>query len=1473
MSDTYTKKINGNLIAASEVVPSSPLETKINGKVSKSGDTMTGRLTLEKPISQVITGTGTAATTSGSGSSTLYYPALWKFNLGIATPTAGDKICIRIPVAGHDYGVFISTDNGTTYFPVARHTGKSRLGTQYPNGAYICVVFEGAASGITNSGCVDSCFPPAGATARQNYTSGCWRVINDYDSGNSVNQLRHENGRFYAGSTGCNPYSLICLDKDNKFSMLISSGSGTGTSKTINTSGKFKLSPVILFYNGNNTAAANARVSSTYATFNALTAIDTRYSHNHTTAFSVDSPLYIECTIDEDGFWSPTTKCITQTLESGKYYIFLGLTYSTEYQLCLVPYHPVYYYDGTNLTEVPRLSKADRTKLDRIASGATKVEASTTNGKIKINGTDTTVYTHPTHTAYSSKGSATKVPKITTDSTGHVTSIEEVTISGVTPASHSHGNIANGGTLTDTAAAAAGNDYVVIRDADNAKIQTSTIKGTDVADAVSKKHSHSTLTLSTTAQAYDGSHTLALPSTDPYTSARTPTSHTHGNITNGGALQTNDITIASGDKLVVTDADNSNKVARASISFDGSTTTTALTPKGTFEAFAKSGDITSAIQALDVGSVGGAGKYISAISETDGKISATATTMDTTPTANSTNAITSGAVKTALETKLNWMDGTFERSANTGNGWAKIASMSRTWTWTNLSGIWDVVYLATDMAYRSTLELTIRFDSTYGAKARRYNHIVTVDNSSQLKFAIYINGTNNTASTVELWAYLSNTWHGVGIREIGGDYYQPDNKPGWTYYNTSGGGGDKPTADVENNKQVVDFATTLLSNSTHTHGNITSAGALQTTDVAIASGDKLVITDSSDSNKVARASISFDGSTTTQALTPKGTFESFAKAGDITTAIQALDVSSVGGAGKYVSAISETDGKISATATTMDTAPTASSTNAVTSGGIKTALDNAVANINKRYPFGVRNNRTTSYGYRLFNVKFSTAQSATRVRISGNIVVGTTGDNEHISFDLVIANVNAVENNPSSINLITTSTRRGSRVVRLAYKRPSNWADGLDVFILWNAEGTATAANDTYGWEITQQESTLSSGVEVKDENLTSALTGFTLDTPRTAAITEGTSAIGSTSVPVYANENGVITPCNDDFVHDGDVTSTYSSTGTAPVNGTAVAAAIGGLDVDSVGGDGKYISAISETNGKISATATTMDTTPTASSTKAVTSGGIKTALDGKVKIANTSLEAQTTTLLAQVQAMAAAGTHYARFYTRTDGGSANISDKPESGSKGFVCEVVCKRYNNSSDYRYNLTCWVQGSSSPYVASVGNSTTGITWTKLSETNHTHTTSIAADSSSGTVVSLAHNTQYKLTTGGTSVLFKTPADTKVTQTKDDNGTTAYPLLMAGATDPNGTATTARYDSGVKLTPSTNTISANISGTADTAKNYDSSGGTIQSTFSSVNSSLQSLSGRVSSIENALGGYKIVVGSLGQDTDTIYFVKT
>ena len=80
------------------------------------------------------------------------------------------------------------------------------------------------------------------------------------------------------------------------------------------------------------------------------------------------------------------------------------------------------------------------------------------------------------------------------------------------------------------------------------------------------------------------------------TDARTPSSHTHGNIQNNGTLQTNDVAVQNGDKLVVTDANatTANSVVRSSIAFDGSTATKCLTQKGTWENFSNNaGTVTS----------------------------------------------------------------------------------------------------------------------------------------------------------------------------------------------------------------------------------------------------------------------------------------------------------------------------------------------------------------------------------------------------------------------------------------------------------------------------------------------------------------------------------------------------------------------------------------------------------------------------------------------------------------------------------------------------------------------------------------------------------------------------------------------------------------------------------------------------------------------------------------------------------------
>ena len=217
-------------------------------------------------------------------------------------------------------------------------------------------------------------------------------------------------------------------------------------------------------------------------------------------------------------------------------------------------------YSEATTSAAGLMSANDKTKLNGIATGATNVIESTVSGWgfTKNTGTITGIKMNG-----ASKGTSGVVDLGTV-----ITSHQDISGKVDGAASSTDGNLASfDGTTGKT-------------------IKDSGLTTTNVSDAVSKKHEHSTLTLSTTAQAYDGTHTLALPASDPYSSARTPASHTHGNITNAGALQTTDVAIANGDKLVVTDASNSNKVARTSTSFDGSTTTKALTQKGTFETFA-----------------------------------------------------------------------------------------------------------------------------------------------------------------------------------------------------------------------------------------------------------------------------------------------------------------------------------------------------------------------------------------------------------------------------------------------------------------------------------------------------------------------------------------------------------------------------------------------------------------------------------------------------------------------------------------------------------------------------------------------------------------------------------------------------------------------------------------------------------------------------------------------------------------------
>lgn len=322
-----------------------------------------------------------------------------------------------------------------------------------------------------------------------------------------------------------------------------------------------------------------------------------------------------------------------------------------------------------------------------------------------------------------------------------------------------------------------------------------------------------------------------------------PISHTHGNITNAGALQTTDVSVANGDKLVVTDASNSNKVARTSVTFDGSTTTTALTPKGTFESFYQkpSGGIPDS----DIASASTwSGKQDALTAQTAYTSQGSATKVPQITT-NSLGQVT-GITEVTIS-------GVTPASHTHGNI-------------TNAGGI-----TATGVTIANGDSLAI-VDSSETNKLIAKSS-VTFDGSTTTK-ALTQKGTfetfyqKPTGGIPDTDIASASTWSG-----------KQDALTAQTAYSAKGSATKVPQITTNSLGQVTGITEVTISGVTpasHTHGNITNAGGITASGVTIANGDSLAIVDASDTNKViAKSSITFDGSTTTKALTQKGTFETF----------------------------------------------------------------------------------------------------------------------------------------------------------------------------------------------------------------------------------------------------------------------------------------------------------------------------------------------------------------------------------------------------------------------------------------------------------------------------------------------------------------------------------------------------------------------------------------------------------------------
>lgn len=268
----------------------------------------------------------------------------------------------------------------------------------------------------------------AGSVVSCTYDGTNW-IMNDW-LGNDNNYDRTSmQMRIYAGTNGVFPYSIVALDTNGRMQAMTTTG-GTGTDKVFNSNQKFRFPPYIM-YHAENSTKTNGQVITNNVLYEQMPAVDLRYSSNITSSagFTQYWPLYIECTIDDNGFWSPTG--ITQTFAAGKYYILLGVMYNTSiYQVTLSAQHPVFKCTTAGSLEMCQFyTKAEKDKLAGIEDQANK-------------------YVHPTYTAKTSG-----LYKITVDGTGHVSAATAATGSDLPSHSHTLSMATDSGTSSITLAA------------------------------------------------------------------------------------------------------------------------------------------------------------------------------------------------------------------------------------------------------------------------------------------------------------------------------------------------------------------------------------------------------------------------------------------------------------------------------------------------------------------------------------------------------------------------------------------------------------------------------------------------------------------------------------------------------------------------------------------------------------------------------------------------------------------------------------------------------------------------------------------------------------------------------------------------------------------------------------------------------------------------------------------------------------
>jgi len=364
---------------------------------------------------------------------------------------------------------------------------------------------------------------------------------------------------------------------------------------------------------------------------------------------------------------------------------------------------------------------------------------------------------------------------------------------------------------------------------------------------------------------------------------------------------------------------------------------------------------------------------------------------------------------------------------------------------------------------------------------------------------------------------------------------------------------------ITNLSTTVGEHTTAIANkasTNHAHGSITNGGAITDTAVALASGDSLAFVDSSDSSKIKKTSITFDGSTTTQALTKAGTWATFNNYSHPTgsapskTGVPTANASpGFGGTFKVNQITTDSTSHVSSVTERTITIPNTMATTSAAglmSAADKTKLDNATT---KKTGFAYRG---TSGGpvYKIAEKTFTSKTTTHSEQLIFDVSYSTHPT--AIATSRLVVSFRVDANTSATMGFVTNTVIRKEGFTELPYK----FYGAVDYA---NGKFTLYAKYISGAYVTVEAECILASSENTDLIDNVSVFKTTTAELPDTAK-EETTRWVANTS----------------------------ASSGNAPVK------------VDAYG----------------TLTAVPMDSTPTASSTNLMTSGAIKTALDGKSDI-----------------------------------------------------------------------------------------------------------------------------------------------------------------------------------------------------------------------------------------------------------------